>query len=379
MRRDGTTCEYTNAVPGTGSSATDQQGWGVKAYTVTVVLPPAPAPVFSSGPTFSPSNMQVVLGQSFTVAMGVRNDGGASDDGGTTVSFPDLTQSGDAGQVGFSAGSNDDTPGYLERAAGSAIYNHDCQTMTASCLMVEYADEDWLGGETNLMTLQVTPRTLGSFRVYVRSAMRRDGTTCEYTNAVPGTGSSATDQQGWGVKAYTVTVVPAPPSPSFTQTPVFTPSSLSITVGQSFTLALRVRNDGGNSDDGGITVAFPALAQPGDAARVSFNAGSNDDVPGYIEREVGSTIYNINCQAMGASHLMVEYADENWAAGETNLMTLLVTPRTDGTFRIRVRSAMRETGTSCAYFNGVPSGGTSITDQQGWPAKEYRVTVNSVR
>jgi hypothetical protein len=102
----------------------------------------------------------------------------------------------------------------VERPQGSTIYDDECLPMEAEYLLVEYADEDWTGpltsggtNETNTMTLRVRPQAAGEFWVYVRSAMhRKNGGACEYVNDHPSGGTSATDQQGWTVSTYPITL-----------------------------------------------------------------------------------------------------------------------------------------------------------------------------
>ena len=49
-------------------------------------LPPAPIPSFAAPTTWHPDS--IVLGQTFTITVNLRNDGLTSDDGRLSVSFP---------------------------------------------------------------------------------------------------------------------------------------------------------------------------------------------------------------------------------------------------------------------------------------------------
>ena len=337
---------------------------------------PTPAPV----PTFlasSPSPATIVLGQTFTVTAGVRNDGHTSDNGRLSVSFPSLTDPADAQWV--SSTTSGDAPGYAETAAGGLLVDVGCNTVSASYLTAEYIDANWMGPgiERNNLTLTVQPRAAGTFYFYERATMHETGGgACAYVNGVPAAGESGyTDQQGYAVKRFSVTVLPPPTAPA----PVFTAPvavvSDSIGLGESLSISVRVRNDGAASDDGRIVVGFPSLTNPADSALVS--SSSTGDSPGYREVPSGEAVSDSACGSVAASYLTVEYADSDWLwlGAETDTLNLTVRPPAVGTFVFEVRSTMHTVGgPPCAFTNAAPSGGKGL-DQQGWTVRRYAITV----
>lgn len=368
MRRSGTACGLVNGLPGTGSPAVDQQGWAVKRFTVTVTNEPIP----SIGGPIVLSTTTIEIGQSFNVSMAVANIGSASDDGRIAFSFPGLTDPADAQWV--SSASTGDTPGYVERPAGSALTGASCQPVTASYLLVEYADDGWqgLGVESNTLSVTVQPKTAGNFVFYARTTMHWPGTACTYTNAMPPGSGSLIDQQGWAVRAFSVVVLGAP-APEFT---LFDPGTAAIELGQAFTLAANVRNLGASTDDGRIVISFPGMTDAADAQWVSST--SVGDSPGYLEHAAGSALADASCQLLTASYLMVEYVDGAWLGlgSEVDQLTVTVRPQAPGIFYFYVRSTMHTPGTPCEFVNALPPAGESgFNDQQGWAVRRYAVTV----
>ncbi|HKQ58676.1 MAG TPA: kelch repeat-containing protein [Candidatus Eisenbacteria bacterium] len=376
-RAGGAACEIANGVPSEGEAGhVDQQGWEVRRFTVEVVPPPTkPAPVFTTAVAAIPAS--IPLGQTFTLTLEVQNDGAASDDGRIVVGFPGFT--GPSDDVRVSSNSSGDLPGYGEVVAGGALVGPSCQPLTASYLMVEYADSDWLwiGTEHNTLVLTVQPTAIGTFAFDVRATMHvTGGGPCAYVNGVPSGGQAFTDQQGWEVRRFEVTVLPPPPDPTFTGNVNLNP--VSVLLGQTFTLTTTVRNQGTASDDGRVVVSFPSLTGASDDQWVSSTTAG--DTPGYSEHPSGSTILSQSCSPVTASCLMVEYADNDWRGGgsEGNQLVLTVQPQTTGNFQILIRSTMHITGDlPCAYVNDVPPNGTIGTDQQGWTVRVLNVSVNS--
>src|SRR5205085_12250534 len=92
-----------------------------------------------------------------------------------------------------------DAPGYVERPAGTTLGTAACGSMNAGYLVTEYGDNNWtaFASETNTLTLTVQPKALGTFTIEVRSSMHfTGGPPCNQVDAVPSSGTSATDQQG---------------------------------------------------------------------------------------------------------------------------------------------------------------------------------------
>lgn len=379
-RRDGAPCEIVNGLPAGGQEGlTDAQGWPVRRFSITVVpMPTAVQPVFTA--PVAPVPATISLGQSFTLSLSVRNDGAAGNDGRIVVGLPNFTLVTDVQHV--SSTSSGDAPGYREFPAGTALINTTCQSVTASYLVVEYADSDWapLGAETNALAVTVTPQATGSFVVEVRSTIRTaGGGSCAYVNAVPAEGQAGPpDQQGWEVRRFTVNVLASPPDPSFSGAVATSPVS-NVTLGGSISITANVVNLGAASDDGRISISFPALTGPGDAAYASST--SSGDSPGYREYPAGHGILRSDCTPMTAGYLTVEYADAAWqgGGGETNGFVVTVVPQAIGTFPILIRSTMRITGAGpCDYVNDVPAQGVPGTDQQGWAVHVITITVDPV-
>ena len=370
----GAPCEIAHGLPPNGQGGhTDQQGWAVRRFTVNVLpAPTEPIPVFTTPVTPLPS--VIALGQTFVLTLSARNDGAASDDGRIVVGFPAFTGTGDDLRV--TSTSSGDLPGYREFPAGSTLADAACQPLTAPYLFVEYADEDWTwrGLEVNTLTLTIQPAALGAFEFDVRSTMRTAGAgPCAYVNGVPAGGQAITDPLGWEVRRFSLAVVPVVPDPTFTGNVSLVPTSMAL--GQSFTLTTTVRNQGGQSDDGRISVSFPSLTVPSDIQWVSSTSAG--DTPGYREYGAGASIEDRYCQPMVASYLTVEYADDDWRGGgsEGNQLVLTVQPQAEGTFTIYVRSTMRAAGATCAYINDRPPGATVDVDQQGWEVTVLTVQV----
>ena len=363
----GSPCQIVNAVPAAGGTATtDPLGWVVRRLAVTVV-PPPPQPAFA-GPVLIEPAAAILPGQTFTITATVTNSGRASGDGRIRVSFPQARAVSDTQWV--SAGGGDDTPGYREIPPGSSVENSSCAAMTTSYLSVEYADDSWSGdgAETNQLVLTVKPPTSGRLYFHVWSTMRWDGAVpCTYMSAIPAGTQNSTDQEGWGVRVLWVDVLPPPPPPLFTGLVSGIPTTL--TLGESFTLQASVKNAGEASYPGRISVGFTGLTSA--ASGDSVFSGTVGDSPGYLEHLPGSVLPDSTCQSVTISHLVVEYADASWDAGETNTFAVNISPPALGTFLIDVRCTLG----GCGAVNSIPLGATVATDEQGWTVRRFAVTV----
>jgi hypothetical protein len=158
-------------------------------------------------------------------------------------------------------------------------------------------------------------------------------------------------------------VAPAP-----TITDISTPSS--ITLGDSFEVAVTVRNDGGDSDDGGVTIEFPQMTGTSDVSFVSHSGGSSD--LSFVEKDRGDTLYDKSGNQFNSNYLWTESIDSNWVSGETNTTRVTVKPKQSGSFTVHIRSALGISG----IYTGYPASGT--LGQQGWPVLSRTVQVNSV-
>jgi hypothetical protein len=363
-------CSVLNAVPSGGTAAVDQQGFPVTRFAIQVLPPPPPVPNFYTQVSGIPPTM--VLGQSLTLSVRVRNDGGPCDDGRIFVAFPSFTDPGDGQWV--SSQTHGDTPGYSERPAGSTLTGPACQPVVAGNLITEYDDDSWEGytQEVNDLQLTVQPQALGTFYVDIRATMHQPGApVCLVSSAIPSGGQAAVDAQGFGVERFAIQVTSSPP-PRFTAPIAGIPTA--VAVGQSFTLTLSVSNDGGASDDGRIVVAFPTLTDPGDGQWVDSPGGS--DAPGYVERPAGSALSDASCRPVTAGYLVTEYQDNNWQGGGAEINTLSLTIRSPaaGAFYVDVRATMHLVG--CFLTSQVPGGAaTTVTDQQGFPVSRFMIPV----
>jgi hypothetical protein len=170
---------------------------------------------------------------------------------------------------------------------------------------------------------------------------------------------------------------PPPPDPR----PVFTSRvgviPATITLGQTFQVTVRVRNDLLPSDDGRIVIGLPEFTAPGDTQWVSVSPGPG--VPGAIESPAGSIVRSSTCQPMAAPYLSAEYADSSWQGfgSEAHAVTFTVQPRTVGAFHFDLRATMHRAGDAgCALTTAVPdSGEGGATDAQGFPVMRFTVAV----
>ena len=164
------------------------------------------------------------------------------------------------------------------------------------------------------------------------------------------------------------------PVPYFTQDPVITPPE-QIAYGESFTVTMTVANYGEHdSDEGAICVSFRDTEGPCEAIVERLGSHYGD----FICSDAGDPIHNSDCEEVDALYLTWEEVDWDWPSGELRTLQLRVTPKSIGNFRVYVRSTMRDElappGDCDAYYNGWPSNGYLVTDQQtGWDVKMYWV------
>jgi hypothetical protein len=316
-----------------------------------------------------PSSVQA--GQSFTVTVTARNDGGTSSEGGINASVLYSDGSDNVDATGPTGSGFDQL---LNRSASHyPIYNSSCNAMTAQDRLIEAVDANWTNGEQHTMSFTVTPQQAGTFWVRVRTTMAADVPSCYYRDdtSVSG-GVSDTDQQGWTVRRFAVTVPSTSPNPDLVSVSGI-PSS--VQAGLSFTVTVTARNDGGTSSEGGINASV-LYSDGSDNVDVTGPTGTGFDQllnrpPGY------NSIYNSSCNAMTAQDRLIEAVDANWTNGEQHTMSFTVTPQQAGTFWVRVRTTMAADVPSCYYRDDTSvSGGVSDTDQQGWTVRRFAVTVN---
>ena len=299
-----------------------------------------------------PSKTTILLGETFDFTIAGRNAGSeTSSDGYLSLSFPSLTDRTDGSLVTRLSGTSSD--GTVATYTSDSILNTANGTVRAEYVLVEWNEKAWTAGEVNTLKVRVSPKQVGSFRVYARMALRRsDGSYAQAPVSGP------TDQQGFWVKVATVTVEEPTVLADFRDLQV---DPTRIVLGETVDVTLRGQNDGNvTSTDGYLSLTFPSLAARGDGQRVVELSGTSGDgtVAWY---EVGSTLQTVN-STVTAQHLLAEWNEDNWTPGETNRLQVRVTPKVAGTFLIYGRVALQNPDKTT--YSRDPRGGAR--DQQGF-------------
>ena len=153
----------------------------------------------------------VDAGDSFTLTIRMYDLQQAGEHGGTSVSFPSLTESGGSGGGHSSSIANVEAVDYTSGLAnvtfhqpGGPIYHkEDNRQFAAEYLLVESDDASWSRSDDRTLVLRITPKVAGEFPIQIR------GWLCavEYTDCArnPAAGA-ATDQQGHPVEVVSVAV-----------------------------------------------------------------------------------------------------------------------------------------------------------------------------
>ena len=160
-------------------------------------------------------------------------------------------------------------------------------------------------------------------------------------------------------------------------------------VGQPFEITVKMHDVQQEVPHGGISVSFPDLKVDGggedgyssDLADVEWVQVAIDDseaVSGvkFFQPGEGKIHPADGGQPDDAEYLLVE-SDESWEAGDERTLTLSITPKQEGEFRILVRgwicASVDENGKydDCTHL---PEESDTL-DQQGWPAEELTVDV----
>lgn len=147
-------------------------------------------------------NSTINYGGYFDLEVQSINQGGPSDEGSITISFPDLNMSNAASYVQTLSGTSSDFTVYPYNP-GSTINHKNGYQITATDLVVEAVDNSWGTGETNTLQLRITPQNTGTFTVRIRSTMHRIGDLNEWYSDPT---SGPLDQQGWWVNEEIITV-----------------------------------------------------------------------------------------------------------------------------------------------------------------------------
>jgi hypothetical protein len=132
----------------------------------------------------------------------------------------------------------------------------------------------------------------------------------------------------------------------------------SATVGQPFTVTVTARN---NAGIGGTNSLINAS--------ILYSNGPNDLVISNVAAPWADGLYNYN-------NSLVQAIDNSWRACEEHSLSFSVTPLRSGTLYTRVRVTLRDGDTGTNYVNDASgSGGTIITDEQGYAVRQYATTV----
>ena len=177
-------------------------------YYVTV-QPTLPSPDLVSVSGF-PSSTGV--GQPFTVTVTAQNNAGT---GGLYSSInASILYSDGTDDVAISDATASWADALYNWAPGATINNNLCVTMSAVDHLVEAEDNSWTSGEQHAMSFTVTPTKTGTLYVRARVTLHNGDTGCTYVNDTSASGGTAsTDQQGWAVRQFSVSVFNSGPSP----------------------------------------------------------------------------------------------------------------------------------------------------------------------
>jgi RHS repeat-associated protein len=174
---------------------------------ISTAFPPSPDLVSVTG---IPSTANV--GQPFTITVTAENDaglGGANSAINASVLYSDGTHNISIANASASWADN-----VITRVAGDIIYDSSCSPIVASDHLIEASDNSWDSGEQHSVSFTVTPNKAGTLYLRTRVTLRNGNAGCDYVNNASASGGSlSTDQQGWSVRQYSITVnnATAPP------------------------------------------------------------------------------------------------------------------------------------------------------------------------
>ena len=187
-------------------------------------------------------------------------------------------------------------------------------------------------------------------------------TTYHYRVVATNSGGTTTGSD----RSFTTTANAAP-APEILE--IIYPATLAL--GQWADVAVRVKNNGGQAADGGISVSLPALTGSGDGSFVADDSSSAGS-PGYREYTQGTSIAHKSGTSVTAAYMLVEWGDQPWPAGEENWLRFRVQPKVAGSFVVQIRSAMGQSG--AGSYVGTPLSGP--LDQQGWWVTQRTINVS---
>ena len=363
----------------------------------TSAAPLAEAPEFGSFPVdvLDPAGTVNTIGVGETITLRFRMYGTSGDrvHGGITVSFPGLTEA-DSNSSAYSSEQAEVSTNTYTRLSGNytsnVTYLHEDDQVNQATgdtkirpghLIVESYYNFWPTNLNRTLTLEVTPLEVGQFPVRYRYWLCDNDWDCAHKPG--GDDADGTDQQGWNVDVYTLTVEAPELDRVNTRSP---PNSIELgkSVGLEFTMHM---DEGPENGHGGISVSFPDLTDTGgssshydsDQGKVettSYNNGSSK--VRYYDR--GETITKVAGEGAEeyriegtAQYLLVESDDDDWPPGVNRTLKLKVTPREPGEFTIYYRYWLCDKNyKNCDHE---PTSRSYDLDQQNWRAREYTVTV----
>ena len=154
------------------------------------------------------------------------------------------------------------------------------------------------------------------------------------------------------------------------------------TVNQPLTFSISLTNLGGTAEHGGISVSFPELDQISSTSMPPYSSTKGDVIAtstqgltvSYYDKGDAISKYPPGSGSIPAQHLLVEATYGSWGNGVSKVLNFTLTPKVEGTYRIRFRGWLTTSGYSNYY--GDPNSG--IVDQQGYFVYESQIRVTSV-
>lgn len=290
-------------------------------------------------------------GDTATIEISVINNGGPSNEGYISVSFPndeDVIEVSGTGNV-----YNKFFP------IGSSLHSQK-GTITSVDPVAGLSDSNWETDQTESLTIRVKPN-VGSSKIqfYVRAALRDSSGNIIRVPA----SSGDTDQEGWYVDEHSIDVieeVTKAPSPVIANV-----DSEAVYEGDTATITVSVINNGGPSNEGYIVVSFPNNEE------VTEVSGTGNE---YNELfPIGSTIHG-KTGSMTSINPVAGLYESNWESDQTEKLNIKVKPNAGSSeIEFYIRATLKDgsdndirTPSSSAY-----------TDQQGWYVESSSIDVLS--
>jgi len=152
----------------------------------------------------------IEIGESFDLKIGASNIGGDASYGSITVSMPQFLSGDDAQQVEILSSTTDLNKVDFYPKGDTRLNNREGTSFASQYLTVEYGDSPWITQENQEMSLSITPKSTGTFDIYIRANMGNTETGTYYNMPIE---SEFIDHQGWPVIKKTITVESSPNEP----------------------------------------------------------------------------------------------------------------------------------------------------------------------